>query len=118
MLLGLAAAPVWPPPAPSRAADDVSPISLRTRIPLPGVYGRIDHYGWDSKRGILIVSALGNNTVEIIDQWKRVHSIPGLEHPQGSIYLPEVDRIAVSSQSGKLRFYDAASYALLKTIED
>jgi hypothetical protein len=50
-------------------------MTLRTRIPLPGVYGRIDHYGWDSKRGILIVSALGNNTVEIIDQWKRAHSI-------------------------------------------
>ena len=114
VLLGPAVAQ---PLAKSEDADNVPPMTLRTRIPLPGVYGRIDHYGWDSKRGILIVSALGNNTVEIIDQWKRVHSIPGLEHPQGSIYLPEVDRIAVSSQSGKLRFYDAASYALLKTID-
>ena len=26
----------------------VAPFSLRTRIPLPGVYGRIDHFGWDS----------------------------------------------------------------------
>jgi len=32
-------------------------------------------------------------------------------------YIPGVDRIAVSSQSGKLRFYDAASYALIKTLD-
>jgi hypothetical protein len=93
------------------------PIALRMRIPLPGVYGLIDHFGWDSKRGNLLVSALGNNTVEIVDEWKRVHSIPGLEHPQASVYLPGVDRIAVSSESGKLRFYDAESYALIKTLD-
>ena len=65
----------------------------------------------------MIVSALGNNTVEIIDQWKRVHSITGLEHSQASVYIPEVDRIVVSSRSGKLRFYEAGSYALLKTLD-
>src|ERR1700756_925582 len=60
-----------PPPSSigAQGAGDVAPISLRTRIALPGVYGRIDHFGWDSKRGILLVSALGNNTVEIVDQW-------------------------------------------------
>jgi hypothetical protein len=31
--------------------------------------------------------------------------------------VPGTDRIAVSSQSGKLRFYDAGSYALLKTLD-
>ena len=92
-------------------------MTLRSRIPLPGVYGRMDHYGWDSKRGLLIVSALGNNTVEIVDQWRRAHTIEGLEHPQASVYVPGTDRIAVSSQSGKLRFYDAGSYALLKTLD-
>ncbi|HWG04938.1 MAG TPA: hypothetical protein VG271_07980 [Beijerinckiaceae bacterium] len=99
------------------AAQTTAPMSVRTHIPLPGVYGRMDHYGWDSKRGILIVSALGNNTVEIVDEWKHVHTIAGLEHPQASVYLPGIDRIAVSSQSGKLRFYDAATYALVKTLD-
>src|SRR5258708_4673293 len=111
-----------PPPAAgeaviARAAGQPLPLTLRTRIPLPGVYGRMDHYGWDSKRGILIVSALGNDTVEIVDSWKRVRSITGLEHPQASVYVPGVDRIAVSSQSGRLRFYDAETYALLKTLD-
>src|SRR5215471_18386457 len=64
----------------------LAPLTLRARIPLPGVYGRMDHYGWDSKRGILIVSALGNNTVEIVDSWRRVHSITELEHPQAAVY--------------------------------
>jgi DNA-binding beta-propeller fold protein YncE len=95
----------------------IPPLTLRSRIALPGVYGRMDHYGWDTKRGILLVTALGNNTVEIVDQWKRVRSLEGLEHPQASIYLPSVDRIAVSNQSGKLRFYDAANYTIIKTID-
>src|SRR5262249_33943016 len=84
--------------------DKPAPMALRTRIPLPGVYGRMDHYGWDGKRANLIVSALGNNTVEIVNSWKRVRTITGLEHPQAAAYVPGIDRIAVSSQSGKLRF--------------
>lgn len=117
MLLGPAVGSLWSPSALSEVIDQTSPMTLRSRIPLPGVYGRMDHYGWDSKRGLLIVSALGNNTVEIVDQWRRAHTIEGLEHPQASVYVPGTDRIAVSSQSGKLRFYDAGSYALLKTLD-
>src|SRR5215813_11320962 len=101
LLLGPAIASMTP--AISQGTDKVAPLTLRTRIPLPGVYGRMDHYGWDSKRGILIVSALGNSTVEIVDSWKRVRTIAGLEHPQAAVYVPGLDRIVVSSQSGKLR---------------
>jgi hypothetical protein len=36
---------------------------------------------------------------------------------QASLYIPGVDRIVISSQSGKLRFYDAGSYALIKTLD-
>jgi hypothetical protein len=105
---------------PGAAAQDPAkppPLTLRTRIPLPGVFGRIDHFGWDGKRANLIVSALGNDTVEIVNSWKRVHSIAGLEHPQASVYVPGIDRIAVSSQSGKLRFYDAQTFAHVKTLD-
>jgi hypothetical protein len=94
-----------------------APITLRTRIPLPGVYGRMDHYGWDSKRGRLLVAALGNDTVEIVGDWRRGHTIAGPEHPQAVVYVPGVDRIAVSAQSGKLRFYDAGTYALVETLD-
>ena len=121
LLGGRAFAQINTPPADSRADSQSvgkpSPLTLRTRIPLPGVYGRMDHYGWDSKRGVLIVSALGNDTVEIVNSWKRVHTITGLEHPQASVYVPDDDRIVVSSQSGKLRFYDAETYNLLKMLD-
>ena len=105
------------PEASEEEAPKLLPLTLRSRIALPGVYGRMDHYGWDNKRAILFVTALGNNTVEIVDQWRRVASITGLEHPQASQYVPGFDRLAVSSQSGKLRFYDAANYALIKTLD-
>ena len=36
-------------------------------IPLDGVEGRIDHFGLDAKRKRLFVSALGNDTVEVVD---------------------------------------------------
>jgi len=117
LVIGQAFAQQGAPSAASSGRADNPPLTVRTRIPLPGVYGRIDHYGWDSKRGVLIVSALGNDTVEIVNSWKRVHSIGGLEHPQASVYVPGIDRIVVSSQSGKLRFYDAETYTLLKTVD-
>lgn len=117
-LFGLASAQRATTPAPAAAdAGKTLPLYLRTRIALPGVYGRMDHFGWDTKRGVLIVSALGNDTVELIDSWKRVRTINGFDHPQGSIYIPDADRIAVSDQSGKLRFYEAQSYELLKTLD-
>ena len=117
LLVGWALAQRSVPPAGSSDAGKLAPVYLRTRIALPGVYGRMDHYGLDTKRGVLIVSALGNNTVELISNWKRIHTITGLEHPQGSLYIPGIDKIVVSSQSGKVRFYDAESYKLLKTLD-
>jgi DNA-binding beta-propeller fold protein YncE len=104
-------------PVSSEVSHQPPPLTLRTRIPLPDVYGRMDHYGWDSKRGILLVAALGNDTVEIVDSWKRIRTITGLEHPQAAVYVPGLDRIVVSSQSGKLRIYDAENYALLNTLD-
>jgi hypothetical protein len=117
LLLSQALAQQSTSPVPSKASNQLPPLTLRTRIPLPGVYGRMDHYGWDSKRGFLLVAALGNNTVEIVDSWRRVHSITGLEHPQAAVYVPGLDRIVVSSQSGKLRVYEAETYALLNTLD-
>ena len=87
------------PVAQTRSGTDaILPMTLRARIALPGVYGRMDHYGFDSKRGNIIVSAVGNDTVEIINSWKRVHTITGFDHPQGSLYVPDVDRIVVTDQ--------------------
>src|SRR5437899_12284708 len=79
------------------------PLRLIQEIPLPGVQGRIDHFSVDAERERLIFSALGNNTVEIVSLFagKMVHSIPGLDGPQGGVYVPENDsRGAANSGDG------------------
>jgi hypothetical protein len=56
------------------------PLRLEKTIELPDVQGRIDHMSVDVKGGRLFVSALGNNTVEVVDvkAGKRVKTIEGL----------------------------------------
>ena len=54
----------------------LAPLTPRSRIVLPGVLGRIDHFGWDGKRGNLFVAALGNNTVEVINNLRPIHTKP------------------------------------------
>ncbi len=52
-------------------------------IPMPGIQGRFDHFGFDGKNQL----TLGNNAVEILDISARVrsHSIPGIPNPQGLV---------------------------------
>ncbi len=103
---------------PGTGADKtLAPLALRSRIALPGVLGRIDHFGYDGKRGNLFAAALGNNTVEVVNNLRAVHTIRGLEHPQAALYVEEFDQLVVSDRAGKLRFYDGKSYSLLKTVD-
>src|SRR5882762_7037323 len=97
----LAGAQKSPPPG------DTQPLVLTGSIPLPNVQGRIDHLASDSK-GRLFVSALGNNTEEVLDlsAGRRVRSISGVPSPQG-----------VGSDEGKLHIYDAACLELIASID-
>jgi hypothetical protein len=98
----------------------ILPLQLEEQIPVPGVAGRLDHFTADVKRKRLMVSALGNNTVEVVDTFagKVTHSIKGLAQPQGPLYVPEVDKLYVANaEDGKVRIYDGASYTLRKTID-
>jgi len=102
------------------AAQSTPPLSLEKIIDLPDVQGRIDHMSVDVKGQRLFVSALGNNTVEVIDikAGKRVKTITGLAEPQGVLYVPTNDRIYVANaKDGSVRIFDGSSYALLKTLD-
>jgi DNA-binding beta-propeller fold protein YncE len=104
-------------PAP---ATRTQPLQLIQRIPVPGVAGRIDHFTAYPKRRLLIFAGLGNNSVEIVNTFeaKVVHSIKGLNEPQGVLYVPEFDKIFVANAgSGKVNVYDGKTYALRKSIE-
>lgn len=96
-----------------------APLHLKQTISLAGVGGRIDHLAVDLRGRRLFVAALGNNTVEIVDlqAGRRVHSITGLQEPQGIFYLPDTNRLYVAGGGdGACRIYDAASYKLVKTV--
>jgi hypothetical protein len=58
-----------------------APLKLEQTIELPDVQGRIDHMSIDIAGQRLFVSALGNNTVEVVDlkAGKRAHTISGLK---------------------------------------
>ncbi len=101
----------------SRPAD-VKPLVLTGGIPLPDVKGRIDHLGSDFK-GRLFVSALGNNSEEVLDLAAgiRAHSIHGIPKPQGVIYSPEANKLFVGSDEGKLYIYDGTSLDLITSID-
>ena len=95
------------------------PLRLEKTIELPDVQGRIDHMSVDLKGERLFVSALGNNTVEVIDTkaGKRIKTIGGLQEPQGVLYVASVDRLYVAnSKDGSVRIFDGTSYAPLKTL--
>jgi YVTN family beta-propeller protein len=95
-------------------------LRLEKTIELPNVEGRIDHMSVDVAGGRLFVSALGNNTVEVIDikAGTRVKTIGGLQEPQGILYVPSTDRLYVAnSKDGTVRIFDGNSYAALKTLD-
>jgi DNA-binding beta-propeller fold protein YncE len=99
---------------------ELFPLQLEEQIPVPGVAGRLDHFTADAKRRRLFVSALGNNTLEVIDVFagRVIHSIKGLAQPQGPLYVPGVDKLYVANaEDGKVRVYDGATYTLRKSID-
>ena len=101
-------------------ARDFLPLQLEEQIPVPGVAGRLDHFSADAKRRRLFVSALGNNSLEVIDVFagKVIHSIKGLAEPQGPLYVPEVDKLYVANaEDGKVKVFDGATYTLRKAID-
>jgi DNA-binding beta-propeller fold protein YncE len=95
------------------------PLILTTQLPLPGVHGRFDHFAFDPvEPGRIFISALGNNSVEVINlvEGTEVHRITGIPEPQGITYAPGLNKIFVASRKGTLYIYDGATYNLLTSI--
>lgn len=96
-----------------------APLQLIQRIPMPGVYGRIDHFSPHPNSDIVIFAALGNDSVEIVNAFKGklVRSLKGLDEPQGVLYVPRFDKIfAANAGNGTVKVFDAKTYAPRKTI--
>jgi hypothetical protein len=95
-----------------------APLTLTGAIPLPRVQGRIDHFGFDPKNR-LFVSALGNNSEEVINlsAQRVVRSITGVPTPQGVAYSPETNKLFVGSDEGQLYIYDGTTFDLIARID-
>src|SRR6266851_5570997 len=101
----------------SSATSEVRPLVLTEATPLENIKGRFDHFGTSGRK--LFVSALGNNTVEVIDISGRTldHTITGVPNPQGVVYAAEVNKLFVASSKGKLCIYDGTSFDLIAAID-
>jgi DNA-binding beta-propeller fold protein YncE len=96
------------------------PLRLEKTVELPNVEGRIDHMSVDVAAGRLFVSALGNNTVEVIDikAGTRLKTVGGLQEPQGVLYVPSTDRLYVANaKDGSVRIFDGNSYTALQSLD-
>jgi len=102
----------------SGSSVEPRPLVLTEAIPTPGVQGRFDHFGFDGGNR-LFVSALGNNSVEVIDISARVRdrSLTGIPRPQGVVYAPDAKKLFVASSQGLLRIFDGTNFNLLKEID-
>jgi DNA-binding beta-propeller fold protein YncE len=96
-----------------------APLVLTGAIPLPTVKGCIDHFAFDPTHNSLFVSALGNNTEEIIGIGAQtvVHTISGVPTPQGVAYSPQTNKLFVGSDEGKLYVYDGTTFDLITSID-
>jgi hypothetical protein len=94
-------------------------LKLTGTIPMPDIKGRIDHMDVNLRDGLVYISALGNNTLEVVDlaNGKLVHSISGLDEPQGVGYIPQTKEIMVANGgNGDCYFYNARTYEKLATV--
>jgi DNA-binding beta-propeller fold protein YncE len=100
--------------------EDSPVLSLKSRVALPGVKGRIDHFSVDVQGQRLFVSAVGNHTLEVLDlqSGTRVHTITDLAEPQGVFYDASTNHLFVAcALDGAVKIYDVATFRLLNTVK-
>src|SRR3984893_6539415 len=100
-------------------AQEPPALSPKDPIHLTKVEGRMDHLGIDVKGKRLFVTAFDNHTLEVIDlkTGRQVHSIPGLNEPQGAFFAPATNRLFVASGGdGTLKIFDGTTYKLLQNV--
>src|SRR5579864_332074 len=90
-------------------------LTLKSRIELANVDGRIDHFNADVKGQRLFMAALGNHTVEVMDiqNGKRLHTILDLAEPQGLYFDATSNHLfAGCAKDGTTKVFDGATFQL------
>jgi len=97
--------------APARSAE--APLQLEAKILLGDVRGRIDHMAIDLRRQRLFIAELGNDTVGVVDlaNHSLIHTLGGLNEPQGVGYEPSTDTLFVANaRDGVVKLFDGNDY--------
>jgi DNA-binding beta-propeller fold protein YncE len=105
--------------ASSAVAQQSPALTRRKPIPLTKVEGRMDHMGVDVKGHRLFATAFDNHTLEVIDLKtnRQVHTITGLNEPQGTFYDPATNRLFVAcGGDGTVKIYDGTTFQLLQSV--
>jgi DNA-binding beta-propeller fold protein YncE len=102
-------------------SQGTAPLRLVQTIPMPGVQGRLDHFGVDIGGKRLFVAALGDNqnTVEVIDlkMGKRVFTISGQSKPQGLFYSPNFKKLFVANGTdGTCKIFEGNTFKLIDSL--
>jgi DNA-binding beta-propeller fold protein YncE len=100
-------------------AQDSAALTPRPPITLTKVEGRMDHMSVDATGQRLFATAFDNHTLEVIDlkTGRQVHTITGLDEPQGAYYDPATNRLFVAcGGDGTVKIFDGATYQLLQTV--
>jgi DNA-binding beta-propeller fold protein YncE len=95
----------------SAAGAEDAPLRLVQSIPLPDGRGRIDHLALDRSRQRLFVAELGNDSVAVVDlaAGKLIGRLSGTVEPQGVVFVPESDRLFVTSGgTGAVAMFEGA----------
>src|SRR2546430_15119904 len=103
----------------SVAAQQTPGLIAKNPIRLTNVEGRMDHLGVDLKGQRLFATAFDNKTLEVIDlkSGRQLHSIPGLNEPQGAFYDPGTNRLFVAwGGGGTVKIFDGTTYPLLESV--
>jgi DNA-binding beta-propeller fold protein YncE len=103
----------------SVAAQRAPGLIAKNPIRLTNVEGRMDHLGVDLKGQRLFVTAFDNHTLEVLDlkTGRQMHTIPGLNKPQGAYYDPATNRLFVAcGGDGTVKSFDGTTYRLLQTV--
>ena len=78
---------------------------MRTRIALPNVEGRIDHFSVDLQGNRLFMAALGNRSIEVLDVAER-QTYPhhrGRRGTAGSVLRPDIESSLRRHTTGRNR---------------
>lgn len=101
-------------------AQESKVLTLESRIPLPNVKGRIDHFSVDVKDQRLFVAAVENHTLEVIDlkAGQVIHTVKDLAEPQGVYYDASSNHLFVAcGLDGVTKILDGATFQTLATVK-